>query len=67
MLSHISYVQLFMILWTVAPRIFSDRVFQAKILKWVAASPPKNLLNPDIELPSPMSPATAGRFFTAEP
>ena len=40
---------------------------QARILEWVAISPPGDLPNPGIELMSPASPALAGGFFTTEP
>ena len=40
------------------------RIFQARILEWVAISSSGNLPNTGIE---PMSPALAGRFFTTEP
>ena len=36
-------------------------ILQARILEWVAISPPGNLPNPGIE---PKSPALAGGFFT---
>ena len=36
-------------------------ILQARILEWVAISPPGNLPNPGIE---PESPALAGGFFT---
>ena len=36
------------------------------ILEWVAISPPRDLPDPGIEPTTPVSPAVAGRFFTAE-
>ena len=38
-------------------------ILQAKILEWVAISPPRDLPNPEITLASP---ALTGRFFTTE-
>ena len=39
-------------------------ILQAKILEWVAMTPPGDLPNPGIEPTSLTSPALAGRFFT---
>ena len=38
-------------------------IFQARILKWLPFSPPRDHLEPGIE---PKSPALAGGFFTTE-
>ena len=63
--SVLSRVQLSAIPWTVAHQAPpSMGLFQAKILAWVAIPPPGDLPDPGIE---PVSPALAGRFFTAEP
>ena len=40
------------------------RIFQAKMLEWVAISFSRDLPDPGIEF---MSPAVAGEFFTSEP
>ena len=42
-------------------------IFLARILEWVAISPPGDLPNPAIKPTSPAAPAWAGRFFTTEP
>ena len=48
--------------------VFSvHRIFQARLLEWVAISSPANLPNLEIEPRSPQSPALAGRLFTTEP
>ena len=39
-------------------------ILQARILKWVAIPPPRDLPHPGIKPASLMSPALAGRFFT---
>ena len=39
-------------------------IFQARVLGWVAISPPGDLRDPGIEPPSLASPALAGGFFT---
>ena len=39
-------------------------ILQARILEWLATSPPGDLFNPGIE---PVSPELAGEFFTIEP
>ena len=41
-------------------------IFQARILEWVTIFCFKNLPNPGIEPPYPVSPALAGGFFTKE-
>ena len=43
------------------------RIFQARILKWVAFPFPGNIPNPRIEPASLVSPTLAGRFFTTVP
>ena len=41
-------------------------ILQARILEWVAVFPPsRDLSDPGVEPASLMSPALAGRFFTA--
>ena len=42
-------------------------ILQARILQWVAFSPPGDLPDPGIKLVSLASPALAGRFFTTVP
>ena len=42
-------------------------ILQARILKEVAIPFSRNLPDPGIELASPASPVSAGRFFTTEP
>ena len=42
-------------------------ILHAGILEWVAFPPPGDLPHPVIRHVSLMSPALAGRFFTAEP
>ena len=42
-------------------------ILQARILEWVAISSSRDLPSPGIEPASPLSPALAGGFFTAEP
>ena len=44
----------------------AHRIFQAKILEWVAISTPGDLLDPQIKQASPVSLALAGGFFTTE-
>ena len=39
---------------------------QTRILEWVAISPFRGLMGPEIEPRSPASPALAGRFVTVE-
>ena len=39
-------------------------IFQAKILEWVAISSSRDLLNPEVEPESPVSPALKGGFST---
>ena len=41
------------------------RILQARILEWVARSSSWDLPGPGIKPASPVSPALAGRFFTA--
>ena len=41
-------------------------IIQARILSWVAISPPEDLSDPGIEPKSPASPALTGGFFTAK-
>ena len=42
-------------------------IFQARILEWVVLSFSGDLSDPGIKPTSPMSPALAGRVFSAEP
>ena len=42
-------------------------ILQARVLEWVAISYSRSISNPEMEPTSPVSPALAGRFFTAEP
>ena len=42
-------------------------ILQARILERIAVSPPGDLPDPGIEPMSPVSPVTAGRFFTTMP
>ena len=39
-------------------------ILQARILKWVAHPPPRDVPHPGIYPASPVSPALADRFFT---
>ena len=65
MLSHFYRVWLFMTLWTLAlPSSSVHGILQARTLEWVTMPSPGNLLNPEIEPTSLMSPALAGGFFT---
>ena len=68
MLSHFSCVQLFMTLWTVACQVpLSMGILQARIWSGLPCLPPGDLLDPGIEPVSPVSLASAGRFFTSTP
>ena len=49
------------------PGFSVHRVFQARILEWVAISFCRGSSQPGIKPALPVSPAWAGRFFTAEP
>ena len=65
MLSHLSQVQLFVTLWTVAQQVplsmgFSSQEYWNGLL----CPLPGDLPNPGIKPVSPASPALAGRFFT---
>ena len=63
--STLSYVQLFVTPWTVAPPGSSIHgISQAGILEWLPFPSPGALPDPGIE---PASPALAGGFFTTEP
>ena len=42
-------------------------IFPARILEWVAISSSRDLPDPVTKLVSPVSPASADRFFTTEP
>ena len=42
-------------------------IFPARILEWIAISSSRDLPDPVTKLVSPVSPASAGRFFTTEP
>ena len=64
----LSHVQLFVTPWTVALPGFSVHgISQARILEWVSISYSGDLPNPGIGPTSPVFPALAGGFFTAEP
>ena len=60
MLSHFSYVWLFVTLWTVAHQGFSRQEYWSGL----PCPPPGDLPDPGIEPPSLMSPTLVGRFFT---
>lgn len=60
----LSSVQFFMMPWTLACQ---PRIFQERILKQVAFPTPGNLSYPGMENISFVSPALAGRLFTAAP
>ena len=65
MLSHFSHVQLFVTTWTVAYQAPLSKGFSRQEYWSVFPSPsPEDLPNPGIKLPSLVSPALAGRFFT---
>ena len=51
----------------ILPGSFVHRIFQARILEWVAIPTPEGLPDPGIEPASLPSPALAGGFFTTEP
>ena len=42
-------------------------ISQERILEWVTSSSSMDLLDPLVEPASPVAPASAGGFFTAEP
>ena len=65
MLSHFSYVRLFMTLWTVAHQAPLSMGFSSQE-HWsgLPRPPPGDLPKPGIEPVSLMSPALAGQFFT---
>ena len=46
------------------PGSFVHEALQTKILEWVSFPSPGDLLDPEIELASLMSPSLAGVFFT---
>ena len=48
------------------PGSSAHRIFQAKILEWVAISTPGDLPDPQIKQAPPASLALAGGFFTTE-
>ena len=61
----LSRIQLFETPWTVACQApLSMRIFQARILEWVAMLSSRDLPDPGTKPASLMSPALAGRFFT---
>ena len=49
------------------PGSFVHKIFQARILKWVAISYSRGSFWPEIKLTSPASPALTGGFFITEP
>ena len=66
MLSHFSCVQVFATLWTVAHQASLSMGFsRQEYWSGLPFPPPGDLPNPGIEPASLMSPALAGRFFTA--
>ena len=65
MLSHFSYVQLIVTLWTAAHQALLSMGFsRQEYWSGLPCSPLGDLPNPGIEPASPMSPALAGGFFT---
>ena len=66
MLSHFSCVQLFVTLWTVAHQAPLSMGFSRQE-HWsgLPCPPPGDLPDPGIKPRSPVSPASAGGFFTA--
>ena len=65
MLSYFSCVQLFVTLWTVARQAPLSMGFsRQEYWNGLPCPPPGNLPDPGIKLPSLMSPALAGGFFT---
>ena len=65
MLSCVSHVQLFLILWTVAHQAPLSMGFsRQEYWSGLPCPPPGDLLNPEIKPTSLESPALAGRFFT---
>ena len=64
-LSRFSLVQLYVTLWTVALQAPQSMGFSRQEYRSGLPCPlPGDLPNPGIKLLSPMSPASAGRFFT---
>ena len=64
-LSHLSHVQLFVTLWTIAHQApLSMGFFRQEYWSGLPWPPPRNHPNPGTEPKSIMSPALAGRFFT---
>ena len=65
MLSCFSHVRLFATLWTVARQApLSMVILNTRILEWADISFSRDLSNPGTELPSLISSALAGEFFT---
>ena len=65
MISHLSLVQFFAILWTVAHQVpLSIGFSRQEYWSGLPCPPPGDLPKPEIEPMSPMSPALPGGFFT---
>ena len=68
LLSHLSHVQLFATLWTVAHQApLSMGFFRQEYWSGLTCPPPRDLPDPKIECASLMSPALARRFFSTSP
>ena len=67
-LSHFSWVQLFVTLWTIAHQAPQSMGFSRQE-RWsgLPCLLPEDLPNPGIKLASPVSPVLTGWFFTTEP
>ena len=63
-LSHFSHVRLCDPVDSYLSGFSVHGILEARILKWVAMTSPRNLPDPGIEPASLMSPALAGGFFT---
>ena len=62
-LSCFSRVQLFVALWTVPAGSSVHRIFQVRVVEWVAMHSSRGSSYPKIEPTSLMSPALTGAFF----
>ena len=66
--SHFTYIQVFVILWTVAVQASLSMGFSMQeYWSWLPFPTPGDLLDPGIETASLVSPALAAKFFTTEP
>ena len=63
-LSHFSYVQLFVSSWIAALQASLSMGFSIEYWRGLLCSSPRDLSNPGVEPMYLMSPALAGRFFT---